>query len=166
MRYDDDGRHGCLTKHSCIHASGHQFIHTASQLLITSQTSKSIRSPTVHVPAQSHSHQSSHVPIVACMMLSIHPQFQSLHPQYVLRICPRILSDATSLSAPMAARDVPFFTLLRATSALGMKKPLCPLDAYPGSFLSRPAGRRILYCQIYVMFISRVPKIFGGKKHV
>jgi hypothetical protein len=34
---------------------------------------------------------------------------------------------------------------------------LCPLFAYPGSFVSVPAGRRILYCRLHIMFIAGVP---------
>jgi hypothetical protein len=41
----------------------------------------------------------------------------------------------------------------------GVMKPLCPLFAYPGSCVSVPAGRRILYCRFHTVFTAGVPNI-------
>jgi hypothetical protein len=88
------------------------------------------------------------------MMLQNHLHFPTLHTKYVPPIWLLSVPHATNLSVSTAAREGPLISLLGATSAKEMKKRIV---------FSLPAGRRILYCQISVMFITRMSNIFGRK---
>jgi hypothetical protein len=131
----------CLSTHPFMHLSTRPSSQPPSQ----PGTHYISRHPNLPV-VQSHKLSSTRVTTDAYMMLQNQLHFQTLHPKYVPHICLLSVPHATT------ARERPLFSLLRATSAQEMKKRIV---------FSPPAGRRILYCQITVMIITRVSNIFG-----
>ena len=97
------------------------------------------------------------------MTLTFRPQFQPLHPQCVLRIClPPVRVPRNQLASIHGSKGGSVILVTMGDKCLG-NEALVPSRRLPGSFVSLPTGRRILYCQLYTMIISRVPSIFVGK---
>jgi len=155
LHCDAQCTHACPPKHPRNHPS----IQSSTQLARYSlhhKTSNSTHSPTV----QSHKHLSTHVTSDAYLMLQNHPHFPPLHPLRVSASCSCPTQPNLSIHGSKC-RSVIFFTT--GDKCPGIEEVLEPSRRLTWIVFSLLAGRRILYCPISVILITRLPNIFRRK---
>lgn len=124
--------------------------------------------PIIHPSSQSSIHLSTLLYIHPVSHSSIHPsahrfsthssiRFSSIHlsNHSISNTCRAYAGNEKPGDRPVGIHGSKGGSVVLVTmgeKCPGVMKPLCPLFAYPGSFVSVPAGRRILYCRLHTTY--------------